>query len=89
MRDKFLKGEVASAASSGGGGVMQQLGGDGRNNTKCNAIITMKECVMYQMRRLGLSHHSSLLVTNEEVVVEKKMMDVGRVMYQRLLTSRI
>ena len=41
------------------------------------------------MRRLGLSHHSSLLVTNEEVVVEKKMMDVGRVMYQRLLTSRI
>jgi len=89
VRDRFLKGEIASAASSGGGGVMRS-GGDGRNDTKCNAIITMKECVMYQMRKLGLSHHPSLLVTQQEVVAEKKkMMDVGRVMYQQLLTSRI
>jgi hypothetical protein len=92
VRDKFYKGEVAS--SVGGGGTTMGSGGGmhlgGGRNIKCNTI-TMTDCIIYRMSKLGLS--SSLLLAHQQqqqVEKTKKQKDnVGRVLYQQLLTSRI
>ena len=63
----------------------------GGRNIKCNAI-TMTDCITYRMRKLGLS--SSLLVVQQQQQqqvekTKKQREDVGRILYQQLLTSRI
>jgi hypothetical protein len=91
VRDKFYKGEVASSVvgrgtTMGSGGM--HLGG---RNIKCNAI-TMTDCITYRMRKLGLSSSLLLLHKQQQQEVEKtkkQREDVGRILYQQLLTSRI